>query len=455
MAARSGSGTGMAVAVAILGATTLGLFITTVIFISKTNATRREYATLQQEVSEFVRDEERRGEFGQLRPAAARENMSVVGYLKKSLETTMRRVTGSQGDTVEQLVTGLSTIPGADTSSLIAVIRDRDTKIANLEKSVQDATAARDRAQTDLQNSVERVARLEAAQQESLKAINDDVAVTMDGIDKYRDEINQAKAEMEQRVQRLDEQARIREAELTAQIRELQQANVIATDTIRKLQEQYRGKSLAGSDEFALVDGEIVGVDAASGQYFLNLGRKQRVALGMTFEVYADASTIRPDERSGEYPAGKATLEIIRVDDGSSVARVVREKRGNPVVRGDVIANPIYDPSKTYKFLIYGNFDANRDGVSTPQEQAEIDAMIREWGGSVVSELTGDIDFLVLGSKPVLPPAPPSTAPVAVVDEYVRLRRVAQEYDRLFEQAQSTAIPVLNENRLRTLLGGR
>ena len=455
MAARSGSGTGMAVAVAILGATTLGLFITTVIFISKTNATRREYATLQQEVSEFVRDEERRGEFGQLRPAAARENMSVVGYLKKSLETTMRRVTGSQGDTVEQLVTRLSTIPGADTSSLIAVIRDRDTKIANLEKSVQDATAARDRAQTDLQNSVERVARLEAAQQESLKAINDDVAVTMDGIDKYRDEINQAKAEMEQRVQRLDEQARIREAELTAQIRELQQANVIATDTIRKLQEQYRGKSLAGSDEFALVDGEIVGVDAASGQYFLNLGRKQRVALGMTFEVYADASTIRPDERSGEYPAGKATLEIIRVDDGSSVARVVREKRGNPVVRGDVIANPIYDPSKTYKFLIYGNFDANRDGVSTPQEQAEIDAMIREWGGSVVSELTGDIDFLVLGSKPVLPPAPPSTAPVAVVDEYVRLRRVAQEYDRLFEQAQSTAIPVLNENRLRTLLGGR
>lgn len=456
MAARSGSGTGMAVAVAILGVFTLGLFITTVIFISKTNATRREYATLQQEVRDYIRDDERQNDrITQIRAAAAAEGKSVVGYLNDSIKTAMRITTGDESGTIADLSRRVSSIQGADAGGLLAVLRDRDLQIANLQKRAQDAEDARNRAQADLQNSVKRVAELEEAQRRALQAINDDVTVTMDEVDKYREDFNQAKAAMEQRVQRIEEQARIREAELTGQIRELQQQAAIATDTIKKLQEQLRGKSFKPGDEFALVDGEVIGVDTASGQYFLSLGAKDRVTLGMTFEVYPDAGTIRPDEVTGEYPAGKATLEIIRIEDASSVARVVREKRGNPIVRGDVVANPIYDPKKVYKFLIYGNFDANRDGVYTPQEQAEIEAMIRAWGGQVVDSLSGDIDFLVLGSKPVLPPAPPSTAPVAVVDEYVRLRRVVQEYDRLFEQAQATAIPVLNENRLRTLLGGR
>ena len=456
MAARSGSGTGMAVAVAILGVFTLGLFITTVIFISKTNATRREYATLQQEVRDYIRDDERQNDrITQIRAAAAAEGKSVVGYLNDSIKTAMRITTGAESGTIADLSRRVSSIQGADAGGLLAVLRDRDLQIANLQKRAQDAEDARNRAQADLQNSVKRVAELEEAQRRALQAINDDVTVTMDEVDKYREDFNQAKAAMEQRVQRIEEQARIREAELTGQIRELQQQAAIATDTIKKLQEQLRGKSFKPGDEFALVDGEVIGVDTASGQYFLSLGAKDRVTLGMTFEVYPDAGTIRPDEVTGEYPAGKATLEIIRVEEASSVARVVREKRGNPIVRGDVVANPIYDPKKVYKFLIYGNFDANRDGVYTPQEQAEIEAMIRAWGGQVVDSLSGDIDFLVLGSKPVLPPAPPSTAPVAVVDEYVRLRRVVQEYDRLFEQAQATAIPVLNENRLRTLLGGR
>lgn len=446
----------MAVAVAILGVFTLGLFITTVIFISKTNATRREYVTLQQEVRDYIRDDERQNDqITQIRAAASSEGKSVVGYLNDSIKSAMRITTGAESGTIADLSRRVSSIQGADAGGLLGVLRERDQQIANLQKRAQDAEDARNRAQTDLQNSVKRVAELEEAQRRSLQAINDDVTVTMDEVDKYREDFNQAKAEMEQRVQRIEEQARIREAELTGQIRELQQQTAIATDTIKKLQEQLRGKSFKPGDEFALVDGEVIGVDTASGQYFLSLGAKDRVTLGMTFEVYPDAGTIRPDEVTGEYPAGKATLEIIRIEDASSVARVVREKRGNPIVRGDVLANPIYDPNKVYKFLIYGNFDANRDGVYTPQEQAEIEAMIRAWGGEVVDSLSGDIDFLVLGSKPVLPPAPPSTAPVAVVDEYVRLRRVAQEYDRLFEQSQATAIPVLNENRLRTLLGGR
>ena len=67
--------------------------------------------------------------------------------------------------------------------------------------------------------------------------------------------------------------------------------------------------------------------------------------------------------------------------------------------------------------------------------------------------LSGEVDFLVLGSRPVVPPQPSADAPVAVVQEFIRLRNIAREYDKLFEQAAATSIPVLNENRLRTLIG--
>lgn len=455
MAARSGGGTGMVVTVVILGVLTLGLFITTIIFISKTNAALREKALLQQDSSVFVRDDERRrDDVGQIQAAAAQQGQSVVGYLMQSMQDTMQLVTGSKMDGVAELKNKTSGIRGAETQSLLAVIREREQALAREQQRAEAAEAARNRAQADLESTAKRVAELEAAQREALAALNAEVGVTMDEADKYREEVQRTKEEMEARIARIQEEASLRESELTGQIRELQQQNAIAQDTARKLQEQLRGKLVKRGDEYALVDARVVGMDAAAGQYYLNVGRAQKVPLGMTFEVYSDAGSIRPDEQTGEYPQGKATLEVIRVDETSSVARIIREKRGNPVVRGDVAANPLYDPNKSYKFLVYGNFDANRDGVPTPQEQAEIEALIKEWGGEVVTELKGDIDFLVLGQKPTLPPAPPSTAPVPVVQQYVELRRVVQEYDRLFEQAQSTAIPVLNENRLRTLIGG-
>jgi hypothetical protein len=41
------------------------------------------------------------------------------------------------------------------------------------------------------------------------------------------------------------------------------------------------------------------------------------------------------------------------------------------------------------------------------------------------------------------------------VGEYIRLDTLAQRYDRLLEQATSTSMPILNENRLYTLIGRR
>ena len=59
----------------------------------------------------------------------------------------------------------------------------------------------------------------------------------------------------------------------------------------------------------------------------------------------------------------------------------------------------------------------------------------------------------MLGSKPVLPPKPTPDQPIEVMQEYIRQDKVVQRYDALYKQAISSSVPILNENRLYTLIG--
>ncbi|MBX3358424.1 MAG: hypothetical protein KF745_08345 [Phycisphaeraceae bacterium] len=454
MAVRSGGGTGMIVAVVILSVLTLGLFITTIVFLSQKQSAEQKYATYSDEVKEFVReDERRRDDIGAIRAAAKAKNKSAIGYMSDSMQDLGQAVAGSRRVAADALLEQIRKVEGAESSNLLAVLRERDAKVTALASQLKDAVEARQRAQKDLENEAKRTLAIETAKNETVAALTAEVDKYKDEIEKYREDINVTKDRMDQEIDKTREAARAREAELIGQARESQEKAAIAGETVKRLQEQLRGKVFKPGEEFALVDGQIVGADAGLGQYFINRGRKDNVVLGMTFEVYSDANQIRPDPQTGDYPAGKATLEVIKIDDTTSTLRMIRERRGNPVVKGDVIANAIYDPNKVYKFHIYGLFDANRDGLATQQEQADIEALIKEWGGEIATDLTGDVDFLVLGQKPTLPPAPPSTAPPAVVQNYVNLRNYVQQYDRLWEQANATSIPILNENRLRTLTG--
>ena len=68
-------------------------------------------------------------------------------------------------------------------------------------------------------------------------------------------------------------------------------------------------------------------------------------------------------------------------------------------------------------------------------------------------DLAGDVDFLILGTRPIVPPPPPPGADIAVLSEWQRLDRMARRYDDLFNKARDSSIPVLNQNRLFYLIG--
>ena len=457
MASRSGgAGVGVGITITLLAIGCLALFILTIVFFSKFQRADRLLVQTRQETAEFVRDNERAGDqFQRLRQPSKDENKSVMGYLNDSLRTTMGRVTGVPNDSVGSMTAKLDSIEGATTNSLVGVIADRDAQIAQLNTQMKALDEDRKTAIADKNNEAARVDLIQDGHKQTLAALNEQLDRYKSEVEAYRAEVVKTKEVMDKKVTDTLDQAATDRSVANDKLQALANENSTLKEQISKLRKEKAPDILRPKDEFALVDGVVATVNPADGQVFINRGRKDKVVLGMSFSVYGDAAAIRPDPATGEYPRGKAQIEVTSIGEDSSTARIIpgSELRGNPVVKGDVVANAIYDPAKTYKFVVYGNFDVNRDGRPTDGELTDVKAMIQGWGGVVVDDLVGDVDFLILGAKPILPPPPRVGDPLPVVREYMRLDDIARRYDQLQQQAISTSVPVLNQNRFYTLIG--
>lgn len=454
MASRTSSSIGVGITVTLLGIATLALFVTTIVFYSQKTNLDKSLKEAQEGSKDYITEAERGSDAVQQIVSVARgQRKSAMGYLLESQRDIMTRVTGSQRDSAADLIRKIEAIPDSGSTNLLAIVRDRETQIAGLQQRLTDAEAARDRALTDRAAEARRVSAIETQARQTIAAATAEIDRYKDEVDQLRDQINVYKAQSDARVDTIRADAQSREEALQAELTKSQRERVLAVSRIAELEKLAKGQRFTGQSEELLVDGEIIGVDPIDRTVFINRGRRDRLTLGLTFEVYADSSAMRPDAE-GNMPPGKASIEVIKIDQDTATARIVRESRGNAIIRGDAIANAVYDPRKTYKFVVFGNFDANRDGRYTPQEAADVRAKILGWRGEVVEELTGDVDFLVLGERPVLPPEPSRTAPIEVVQQYIRLRQIRDRYDELFQRATEAAIPVLNLNRLETLTGG-
>lgn len=454
MAGRTSSSLGVGITVTILGIATLGLFVASLIFFSQKNAAQRSLTEARENAKDYIGETERsREDVQQMLNAARKDKKSLVRFLLDSTQETMAKTTGSKQDTYETLTNKLKTYSDAETSNMLAMIRDREQTIQTLTSRVNEATAARDRALADRENEAKRVAEIEAGNRTTIAGLNNDINKYKDEVDRLRDQINEYRAQLEKRAEEIRTSAEGVEADLRRQLDDAQKKAVLDRERIAQLEVGMKGQRFTGQAEYSIVDGQIIGLDAVDRTVFINLGRKDRITLGMTFEVYTDATALRPDG-DGNLPAGKASIEVIKIDNDTSVCRILREKKGSPVIRGDVIVNGVYDPKKTYKFVVFGNFDANRDGRFTPQEATDVRAKIAAWRGQVVDELSGDVDFVVLGERPILPPEPSRNAPVEVLQEYIRLKQIRDRYDELLQRGTEAAIPILNLNRLDTLTGG-
>ncbi|MCA9278231.1 MAG: hypothetical protein H6815_06190 [Phycisphaeraceae bacterium] len=453
MAGRS-SGNGVWVLITILSVLCLGLVTSTFYFVSKSQANARDLASLQAETEVFVKSSERgNDQIRRIVERAGQERKSAIGYMNDMGQELASLLTGNPRENIETIRKRVGS-NGVNSSDLIGQINDLNNTIAAKDQEIASIDSARERAMSDREAEINRIESLRQSHESQIASIMEQITTYQAEIDQLRSGVNSLRDSADDQMVamkgRYEEQIR----QLRDDNRELVIANQAFQKKIREHQESSRGQISVGNPEEALVDGKVIGVDAAANTVTISRGRQDRVRLGMTFAVYSRASAIAPNA-AGEYAAPKARLEIIRINETSSDARVVGIQPGQAVVREDVIANAVYDPNKTYKFVTFGSFDANGDRIATPLEADQIRAQISQWGGLNVDELTGDVDFVVLGERPIVPPPPPVDAKPEVVKEWERIYAMASRYDQLFEDARSTFIPVLNQNRFYTLIGKR
>ncbi len=201
-------------------------------------------------------------------------------------------------------------------------------------------------------------------------------------------------------------------------------------------------------------DGKIIKV-ANQQDVYIDLGSIDHgVSPGLTFQVYDRITGVpgigsETDPISNDnLPVGKASIEIIRVGQNSSEARVTRLKPGEFLTEGDVIANIVYDRNANYNFFVYGDFDPERSGTWNAAKGEVIKSLVKRWGGTVVDHVGPDVDFVIIGREPEIPNF--SKEDLERPENkliYDNKKAALAAYTAVLNQAKELTIPILNQNR--------
>lgn len=452
MARGSGAGTGVIVALVVSVVCNVGLLtITFMMYTGKAEALENE-AQVRADLSGFVASSEKTEAFERLMDAAKGDRKSLYRLLDDRRADIAKFVTGNPSSGIAEMRSNLGLAEGDVVANSMTDMRRQQTSTNNKVSSLERQLTS---AQGDNQELRDRADQIETIGDEKIANVEKEFDGYKVAANRYQSEVESAIAAIDDSRAKLDRDYRNRLSTVQGRLDQSNQENSVfraQIDELRKKTENYRVKPQSPAE---LVDGRVISVPGSGGQVFIDLGRNDRVVPGMTFEVYEDASAIRPDPRTGEYVRGKASIEIIRVNADTSAARITREIPGRPVVKEDVIANAVFNPDYRFKFLVHGQFDIDSDGKVSVAEADYVGRRVLEWGGELVEgdKLTGDLDFLVLGEQPPMPaPLPPDNTQ-AELRAYLQQREALEQYNRLFNQASQAQIPVLNWNRFRTLTG--
>jgi len=451
MATRAGSGSGMLVSLVVFVVATVALLVVSIVLYADASSAKQARDTAEAELANIITAEERSRDVVRAMLAEAGGRQSLFAEMTAQSQAIATFVAGNPNASLDQMRRDLG-IDGDDT--VRATLNDTRGEARRLGQELESARSNAASANAEVQTLEDRIAAMQQEHERSLAASQATIADYAASVDSLRQRTDDAVAQISDTRDRIEARYSQRVRDLERQIDQLNEDNAVLRTRVGELDKKVNEVRPKPQSPAELVDGEIIDVVGGERQVFLNLGRSDRIVPGITFEVYSDARGISPDPATGRYPRGKASIQVIKVGDVTSTARIVRDS-ASPVIPGDVVANAVFDPDTEFKFLIFGKFDVDGDGRATTAEAEFLAQQVRDWGGIVVAgdELTGDLDFLVLGVQPPQPGPLPPNATAQQIEARLEAQDAYDRYDRLFRRATEAQIPVLNANRFEVLTG--
>lgn len=244
-------------------------------------------------------------------------------------------------------------------------IRDLETQVAELQAEV----AAKDKTIREVTSSKDQELAQARSQIQDLEQAMADQKTTLEKqVSSQRAEVSDRDAKLKEALSELDEKTRT-----FARERE--------TDRTRMADMSNKLKFLR---EPEAADGSILAVDKNLALAWIDRGAHDRLARGTRFRVVSGAT--------GSNKV-KAWAEVTKVEPDMAEVRIFDQKDPfDPPVAGDIVYNPVYDPTGQRNAVLAGRFS----GTFNEQELREL---LRQIGITVQPELDLTTDYLIVGQE--------------------------------------------------------
>lgn len=183
---------------------------------------------------------------------------------------------------------------------------------------------------------------------------------------------------------------------------DIKQLTLRVKDQQERLEEHQRQSTEAPAS--MRTDWKIVSMDRRGTNPYINLGSADKVKPQLTFTIHGVGLDGRPN------PQPKGTLEVVNViRDHLSQARITSVKDANrdPILKGDVLYNPSWNPTIKKHVALAGIMDITGDGRDSlyefmrnlQRQNIVVDAYMDPKDGSIKGEITLRTDYLILGES--------------------------------------------------------
>jgi hypothetical protein len=332
-----------------------------------------------------------------------------VGFAEalEAIENDLREFgTGTPNETYADVVRRLQNLVETHRAELKQLIADKDRLQGDFETSRSTQQKVVDVAEADSQVARKELVQEEAEMGRKLAAKDEEILRALDKANTLASRMDQEKRDKE----------KIRE-ELLGQVNKLRTILIEA-------RAPHTPSALAKQKP----DGRVVKSSAATKTAWLNIGSRQGVETQLTFSVQPAGFTGNP------FTKPKAKLEVVKVNGPDMCeARIVESVLTNPVIEGDEIYNPAWNPGKVMRFALAGLLDIDGDGTDDRAKVrqlitiagAKIDAEVFP-DGTERGEVTVETNFFVRGIRP--DPDRAGVVGMKVLSSMAKMERTALDY---------------------------
>ncbi len=429
-------------------------FVLMIVFMTKIQAAEILAKESRQELQKVIKQDERKlPEVLEMKIKQDTSKISIVGQLLAENRNLKQLINASPRSNVEAIKTEMQSLDVALGQTLISEIRrlraENNASVNLVEQYKADMdTYAKSLSEIETQKMNQ--------DQEYEKTVSQ-LKATLTSLQKDFDQFRGQTDTQRQALETQFEQVRANTQRQVNDLRSLaeQKDRQIAAQTKRldELTGELVGTTKGGGPDLTREsDGMVTSILAEDSLVYIDRGRADQIMLGMTFEVFNKDAGVVVDEL-GEL-RGKATVEVIRMSERSSLTRIVRLERDANVNEDDLIANVVYDPNISYRFHVFGDFDIDDTGQVTATDRRRVETMVNQWGGQLTPRLSYNTDFLVLGQEPDSPQQlPPGEFDPVKIQRHAAQKLKFEKYQNLIAEAKALSIPILNQNRFLALVG--